>query len=112
MSVAPAASSALPHEVERMLDQFLIIVAIRISHAWNRQPEAILFVGKRHAITLLRQAFADDLQSDLMVVMLHFAEQVLAPQPAFGQGAGPDDRQRPLAHIGAEEILAFVGVVP
>ncbi len=70
---------------------------------------------KRHAIALLRQTLADDLQSDMVIVLFHLVEQALAPQSALARlRAGPDDRQRSLAHVGvaAEEVLARIGVIP
>ena len=105
----------LAHEAERMRDQPLVVVAVRIGDARHRQAVLILLVGERHAIALLRQAFADDLEPDLMIVLLHLLEQRFAPQAALARlRSGPYDRQRPLAHVGvaAEEILAAVGVVP
>ena len=98
-----------------MLDELLVVVAIGIGDARHRQAILVLVVGQRDAVALLRQAFANDLQPDLMVVALHFAQQCFAPQTALvGLHAGPDDRQRTLTHVGvaAEKILASVGVIP
>ena len=58
------------HKSQRMVDQRTVVVAQSVLDARDWQTVLVLFPGERHAVALLRQHLADDLQSDLMVAVL------------------------------------------
>ena len=92
----------LRHELQRVPDQRLVVVAPRVLDTRDRQAVLVLVVGQRDAVALLRQHLADDLQPDLMVVVGHRLHQAIAPQPVRGGlRVRPQLRQRPLAHVGS-----------
>src|SRR6185312_2550097 len=83
------------HETKRMRDQALVVITIGKRDAGNAQAVLVPLVGQRHAVALLRQCFADDLETDLMVVVLHRVEQSLSPQsPLAGLSRSPDNGER------------------
>ena len=69
----------LGHEVQRVADQFVIVVAPGVFDAGDRQSILVLVIGQRDPIVGLRHHLADDLQADLMVVVLHRRHQRRRP---------------------------------
>ena len=103
------------HEFQRMIDQTLVIVAPGISDTGNSEPILVEFINKCDAVGFLRQHFADDLQTDHVVVIFHFRHQARAPKTMRAHLCiGPQLRQRALTHVAvaAKKILALVLVVP
>src|SRR3569833_487389 len=74
----------LSHKAQRVSDQPLVVVAIGKGDAWNGKTVLVVLICQSYTVAFLRQALADDLQADLMVVLLHLLQKARTPLPALG----------------------------
>ena len=77
---------AVAHPPHGMTNQFPVVLAIRKCHTCNLQAKLISLVGEGDLIALVRQDLANDLESSLVIIVLHLVTEPLTPQ-----STGPGD---------------------